>query len=320
MNARQLARQRASLPNRLPQRDSHDRLLAQVTAELAGLLDTPLEAGLYLVATPIGHMGDITLRALAVLAKADRVYCEDTRQSRKLFARFAITRQLAAYHEHNAARERPQILRELAAGQTVALLCDAGTPLICDPGYKLVTEAAAAGHDVYGVPGASAALAALVCAGLPTDGFYFGGFLPAKAGARKRRIAELAGIDATLILYEAPSRLATAMADLAQLLGPRQAVIGRELTKVHEEMHRGTLQQLAELTGQRALKGEMVVVIAPPPATPVADADIIAGLTTALEHASVRDAAAAVALRLGVTRSRVYDLAIALRGQAADER
>ena len=284
------------------------------TAEALGaLLAQPLAAGLYLVATPIGNLGDITLRALGTLARADVVYCEDTRHSATLLAHYAIARPLRPYHEHNAQRERPRVLAELAAGKAVALISDAGTPLVSDPGYKLAREALAAGHRVLSLPGASAALAALVSAGLATDTFLFAGFLPAKPGARRSRLAELKAVPATLVLFEAPQRLAESLADIAAVLGPREAVVARELTKLHEEVRRGTPEELAQWAVQAGPRGEMVVLIGPPQAEVITDAAIAAKLTPMLPAMSLSDAARAAADDLGVPKARVYDIGIALK-------
>ena len=292
------------------------RIAERAAVELEARLATPLPPGLHLVATPIGNLGDITLRALAALALADRLYCEDTRQSQKLLNRFGISRRLDIYHEHNAERERPRILEALGRGQTVAMISDAGTPLISDPGYKLVRAAIEADHAVYAIPGASAPLAAIVASGLPTDAFHFAGFLPSKAGARRERIEALALTPGTLILFEAPSRLAEALAELVGIMGPRQAVVARELTKLNEHHHRGTLTELATWAADAHVKGEIVIVIAPRAEQPATDEAILAVLEPALAAGSVRDAAASVAARLGVSRSRVYDLALAAKGNS----
>ena len=198
--------------------------------------------GLHIVATPIGNLGDITLRALATLAGADLIACEDTRVTRKLLDRYAIATPLTPYHDHNAATARPKLLRRLAEGAAIALVSDAGTPLVSDPGFKLVRAAQEAGHMVTALPGPSALLAALAVAGLPTDQFFFGGFLPAKQAARRARIAELARIPSTLVLFETGPRIAATLADLAAGLGRREAALCRELTKIHEEIRRGDLE------------------------------------------------------------------------------
>jgi len=240
---------------------------------LEGLLAQALPTGLYLVATPIGNLGDMTLRGLATLARADAVYCEDTRHSRTLLAHYSISQPLRPYHEHNAERERPRILAELAMGKSVALISDAGTPLVSDPGYKLVRACLDAGHPVTSLPGPSALLAALGSAGLATDTFLFAGFLPAKRGARRARLAEVLAVPATLVFFEAPSRLAESLGDMAAVMGPRQAAVARELTKIHEEFVRGTLPELhAEFAGRPSIKGEIVIVVeaAMTPSPPVA--------------------------------------------------
>src|SRR5689334_802310 len=232
-----------------------------------------LAPGLYLVATPIGNLGDITLRALQALAGADLIACEDTRVTRKLLDRYAITTPLTPYHDHNAARARPGLLRRLTEGAAVALVSDAGTPLISDPGFKLVRAAQEAGHLVTALPGASAVLTALSVAGLPTDQFFFAGFLPPKQAARRTRVAELASLPATLVLFESGPRLAAALADLAAGLGgEREAALCRELTKLHEEIRRGDLKTLAEACAGEEPRGELVIVIAPPPAPMPTDA------------------------------------------------
>src|SRR6202167_3427903 len=204
-----------------------------------------LEPGLYVVATPIGNLRDITLRALETLASADLIACEDTRVTRKLLDRYGIATPLTPYHEHNAAKARPLLLRRLADGAAIALVSDAGTPLISDPGFKLVRAATDAGHTVTALPGASAVLAGLAVAGLPTDQFLFVGFLPPKEAARRARIAELARIPATLVLFETGPRVAATLADLATGLGLREAALCRELTKLHEEVRHGDLETLA---------------------------------------------------------------------------
>ncbi len=278
-----------------------------------GLLARPLAAGLYVVATPIGNLADITLRALAVLARADVLYCEDTRHSRALLAHYGISRPTRPYHEHNAARERPRVLAELAEGRLVALISDAGTPLVSDPGYKLVREAIDAGFAVTALPGPSALLAALVPAGLATDAFLFAGFLPPRPSARRTRLAELAAVPATLVFYEAPSRLAESLADIASVLGERGAAVARELTKLHEEVRRATPAELARWAADAAPKGEMVILVGPPVAVTATDEEIADRLAALLADMSLSDAARRVAQDLGVPRGRVYDLALALQ-------
>src|SRR6202795_802687 len=220
--------------------------------------------GLYLVATPIGNLGDITLRALETLAGVDIIACGDTRIPRRLTERYGITGQLTPYHEHNAALARPKILERLAQGASIALVSDAGTPLISDPGFKLVREVCAAGHPVMALPGPSSVLAALAVAALPTDRFFFEGFLPSRETARRARLAELARIDATLVMFESGNRVEDTLRDLADIMGSRDAAICRELTKLHEEVRRAPLPELAKSAGAQETRGEFVLVIGPP--------------------------------------------------------
>jgi len=272
-----------------------------------------LPAGLILVATPIGNLRDITLRALEILASADLVACEDTRVTRKLFDHYGLSAPLIAYHDHNAETVRPKLLQRLAAGDAVALVSDAGTPLISDPGYRLVREAIAAGISVTAAPGASSALMALTVAGLPTDRFFFEGFLPARVGARRTRIAELARIPATLVLFESGPRLADTLADLGAGLGSREAAVARELTKLHEEVRRGDLGSLAaDYAAGAETRGEMVIVIAPPVAEQASVSDIDALLQSALARTSVKEAVAEVASATGAPRRAVYSRALEL--------
>ena len=285
--------------------------------EIEALLAQALPAGLYLVATPIGNLGDITLRALAMLARADALYCEDTRHSGVLLAHFSIGgRTMRPYHEHNAERQRPRILVELAAGKSVALISDAGTPLVSDPGYKLVRHALAAGHRVMSLPGPSAVLAALASAGLATDTFLFAGFLPARQSARRTRLAQLHAVPATLVFFEAPSRLADCLGDIKVVLGPRSTAVARELTKLHEEVRRGTASELAEWATEARPRGEIVVLVGPPVVHPVTDEIIAAKLTPMLSVMSLSDAAKAAADDLGVAKARAYDIGIALKRHA----
>jgi 16S rRNA (cytidine1402-2'-O)-methyltransferase len=277
-------------------------------------------AGLFLVATPIGNLGDVTLRALELLAGADVIACEDTRVTRKLTDRFGIVTPLTPYHEHNAAEARPKLLARLAAGQTVALVSDAGTPLISDPGFKLVRAACEAGHHVTVLPGASAVLAALTVAGLPTDRFFFEGFLPPKKVARQKRIAALGNIPATLVLFESGARVAQALADLAAAFGTRAAAICRELTKLHEEVKRGDLPALAqEYSGKAETRGEFVIVVEPP-GDNVYEADSLDEmLRQALRRVSVKDAVGEVALATGRARREVYQRALVLTKNAGHD-
>ncbi|GAB4070106.1 16S rRNA (cytidine(1402)-2'-O)-methyltransferase [Ancylobacter sonchi] len=276
-----------------------------------------LEAGLHVVATPIGNLGDVTVRALETLAGADIVACEDTRVTRRLLDRYGIETPLVAYHDHNAASMRPRLLARLEAGATVALVSDAGTPLVSDPGYKLVEAAIEAGFRIVPVPGASASLAALVAAGLPTDRFLFDGFLPQKRGARRSRIAELSTIPATLVLYESGPRLPESLSDLAAGLGERPAAVCRELTKAFEEVRRGPLPGLAAHYAEAGPpRGEIVLVIGPPGANEASDADIDVALRRALASLSLKDAAATVAAATGRPRRDVYARALALQAEA----
>jgi 16S rRNA (cytidine1402-2'-O)-methyltransferase len=292
------------------------RILARTADEMQRHLEAELAPGLYVVSTPIGNLGDISLRAIAVLARADAVLCEDTRHSRTLLSHFGIGTPARPYHEHNAAKERPRVLADLTAGQRIALISDAGTPLVSDPGWKLVREAIDAGHRVEALPGASATLSALAVGGLPTDAFLFAGFLPPKSVGRRARIVELSAVPATLVFFEAPSRVAEAIADLAAVLGSRPAALARELTKMHEEVRRAPLDQLAAELDGVAIKGEAVILVGPPQETEVTDDVISARLVPALEEMSLRDAAKAVADALGVPKSRVYDLGLRTRKEA----
>lgn len=280
-----------------------------------------LAPGLYLVATPIGNLADISLRALDVLAKADLVACEDTRTTRKLLSAHGIKAALTSYHEHNAARVRPRLMEHLEYGKAVALVSDAGTPLVSDPGYRLVEAAIASDIAVIAIPGASAGLAALTVSGLPTDRFFFAGFLPAKAAARRRALGELAAVEASLVIYESARRLPAALADMAEVLGPRQGAVARELTKLYEEVRRGTLSDLADhYAGAGPPKGEVVVVVGPPErggGATLAAQDLDAKLAAALGRASLRDAVAAVAAETGLPRKRVYARALELAGRPA---
>jgi 16S rRNA (cytidine1402-2'-O)-methyltransferase len=277
------------------------------------LNDAPLAPGLYVVATPIGNLRDITLRALDVLSAADLVLAEDTRVTAKLLSAFGLKARLERYDEHAAERARPKALAVLAEGGRVALVSDAGTPLISDPGYRLVRAAAAAGHAVYPIPGASALLAGLAAAGLPTDRFLFAGFPPPKRAARRSFLEELAGLRATLVFFEGGSRLAASLADMAQVLGAREAVVARELTKLHETIVRGPLPELAADPRFAAPKGEIVVLVAPGRETAATAADADAALADALTRLRPAEAAAEVAKALGLPRRDLYRRAMALK-------
>ena len=273
----------------------------------------PLAPGLYLVATPIGNLGDVTLRALATLAAADLIACEDTRITARLLERYGIRTALTPYHDHNAAAARPKILARLRDNEAIALVSDAGTPLVSDPGYRLVRAAQDDGFAITAVPGASSVLAALGVAGLPTDRFFFEGFLPPKDGARRARIGELARIPATLVLFETGPRMADALAALADGLGDRPAAVCRELTKLHEEIRRDSLGALARAYADGGeTRGEFVLVIAPPEARAASAEEIDELLRQALRTQSVKDAVGAVAAATGEPRAQVYRRALAL--------
>jgi len=278
--------------------------------------DRPLAPGLHIVATPIGNLRDISLRALDTLRAADLIAAEDTRVFAKLASAHGIAVPTVAYSDATQDASEPRLLRALAEGQRVALVSDAGMPLISDPGYRLVRAALAAGHAVTAVPGPSAVPMALALSGLPTDRFFFGGFLPAKTGERRRAIAEAAQIPATLVFFEAPHRLAASLADLAELLGDRPAAMARELTKLFEEVRRQSLSDLAAHYADVEVKGEIVLVIGPPGEADAPPAGALdAALREALQAASVKDAAAEVAARFGLRRREVYARALTLKRQ-----
>lgn len=268
--------------------------------------------GLYLVATPIGNLGDITFRALETLKSADAVACEDTRVGGKLCSALGIKANLIRYDDHSGERARPEILARLARGEVVALISDAGTPLISDPGYKLVRAAVAQGSAVFPLPGASALLAGLIVSGLPTDRFLFAGFLDRQSGQRRAALSTLAELRASLIFYEGPSRLADSLRDMAEILGNREAVVARELTKLHEEVRRGLLADLAATYAEAGPpKGEVVIIVGPPDVDEgVIDIDGL--LRTALGTMSVRDAAETVAQATGRKKRDVYARALSL--------
>jgi 16S rRNA (cytidine1402-2'-O)-methyltransferase len=271
-----------------------------------------LSPGLYIVATPIGNLGDITIRALETLKDVALIACEDTRITGGLLHHFSINTRMMAYHEHNADEAGARLIETMRTG-AVALVSDAGTPLISDPGYRLVQSAHAAGIPVTTVPGASSVMAALTLAGLPTDQFFFGGFLPSRTSARKAMIADLARIPATLVLFESPNRIADSLADLAEGLGNRHACLTRELTKKFEETRRGTLAELGETVILDPPRGEIVLVIAAPDTAAAATpADIEALLRAALVRLSVKDAAAEVASITGTSKREVYAHALQL--------
>src|SRR6201989_1920403 len=274
-------------------------------------------SGLHLVATPIGNLGDITLRALETLAGVEIIACEHTRIPRRLTERFGISGLLKPYHEHNAALARPKILERLAQGASIALFSDAGTPLISDPGFKLVREVYAAGHPVIALPGPSSVLAALAVAALPTDRFFFEGFLPPRETARRARLTELARINATLVMFESGNRVEDSLRDLADIMGARDAAICRELTKLHEEVRRAPLPELAKSAGALETRGEFVLVIGPPAASSgiMGQDELDELLRSALKRDSVKDAVAHAVEASGRPRREIYAGALELARQ-----
>lgn len=276
----------------------------------------PLDVALYLVATPIGNLGDITLRALETLAGADVLACEDTRVTRVLLDRYGIVNRPYAYHEHNADEVGPRLLAALGEGRSVALVSDAGTPLVSDPGYRLAQLAIEAGYRVVPIPGASAPLAALVGSGLPNDAFLFAGFLPTKDKAKRDRLQELATVPATLLFFESPHRIAATVTAAAAVLGEnRRATVCRELTKTFEEFRRGTLGELkAFYDDAGAVKGEIVFVIGPPDAPPEPEAaDVDALLVRLIADMSTGKAATEAAKQTGLPRKELYDRLLELK-------
>jgi 16S rRNA (cytidine1402-2'-O)-methyltransferase len=278
-------------------------------------MNAELEPGLYIVATPIGNLGDLTVRARDVLSRADVIAVEDSRVTAKLLHHIGVKRQMTPYHDHNAEGVRPALIARMGS-EVVALVSDAGTPLISDPGYKLVRDARAAGHNVVTIPGPCAAVAALTLAGLPTDRFLFLGFLPSKAQARATAIAEVASIRATLVLYESGPRLAATLAALAEGLGDRDAAVAREITKRFEECVTDPLSVLAARYADAPPKGEIVIIVGPP-GEPVAasDTDADAALAEALTRLPLGRAASEVARNLGIDRKALYARALTVRGE-----
>jgi 16S rRNA (cytidine1402-2'-O)-methyltransferase len=276
----------------------------------------PLAPGLYVAATPIGNLKDVTYRVVEALSLADKILCEDTRQTAKLLAAYGVRAPMSPYHDHNAERVRPGIIEALKEGARFLLVSDAGTPLISDPGAKLVREARAAGIPVIPLPGPSAFVAALSAAGAMTGRFLFAGFPPPKEEARRRFFSDLAAVKATLVFYESPQRLGESLAAMAAAFGPRRAVVARELTKIYEEFVEGALPDLAARYGAQTPKGEFVVIIDPPPEEPAAaPAEIDAFLAAALKTRSLKEAAAAAAGAFGIARKEAYARALALKGQ-----
>ncbi len=277
--------------------------------------------GLYLVATPIGNLGDITLRALETLAGVDIIACEDTRITRRLTERYAIAAQLKPYHEHNAAMARPKILERLAQGASIALVSDAGTPLISDPGFKLVREVCAAGFRVVALPGPSSVLAALSVAALPTDRFFFEGFLPPRETARRARLTELSRFDATLVMFESGSRVQDTLRDLGEIMGTRDAAICREMTKLHEDVRRAPLAELARCADTLETRGEFVLVVGPPAAGAQAMTEDALDdlLRNRLKRDSVKDAVAHAVELSGRPRREIYARALELAKEGDKE-
>ncbi len=274
----------------------------------------PPDGGLFVVATPIGNSGDITLRALDALGQADVIACEDTRVTARLLAIHGIGTPMVPYHDHNAGKMRPALIKRLKKGEKVALVSDAGTPLVSDPGYKLVRACIEGGLTVTALPGASAALPAIVLSGLPVDRFLFAGFPPARSPARKRELDALASVPAALIFLESPRRLASSLADMAETLGPREAAVMREMTKMFEESRRGTLPELAaHYTESGPPRGEVTVVVAPPGDKPPDAGELDRRLIQAMAAGTLRDAAALVTAAMGLPRRRVYARALELR-------
>lgn len=274
-----------------------------------------LAPGLYVTATPIGNASDITLRALAVLKSCDLIAAEDTRVTGKLLAMHGLHKPLTAYNDHNAARERPKLIAKLRQGGAIALVSDAGTPLISDPGFKLVREAIQEGLPVHAIPGPSAVMTGLALAGLPTDRFFFTGFLPSRSGERKSALAELKAVPATLVFFESAQRLGDSLADMAEVFGVRTAAVARELTKLHEEVRRGLLAELAaHYADAGAPKGEVTLIVSPPHAAQADTGRIDAALDKALEFMPLRAAVDLVSEMLEAPRRAVYERALAKKG------
>lgn len=278
----------------------------------------PLEPALYLVATPIGNLSDITIRALDTLAAADILACEDTRVTRVLLDRYGIRRRTTAYHEHNAAEAGPKLVEAVLGGRSVALVSDAGTPLVSDPGFRLVGEVTQAGGRVVPIPGPSALLAALTASGLPSDAFLFAGFLPSKAGQRRTRLEGLRAVPTTLVFYESPRRLADTLGAMAEVLGERDAAVGRELTKTFEEMRRASLQELARAYAEEDTpRGEIVICIGPPAASAQPDAqDIDALLVSLSSELGASRAAGEAAKMTGARKADLYRRLMELKSDA----
>jgi len=277
---------------------------------------------LYIVATPIGNLEDMTFRAVRTLKEVDLIAAEDTRHSRKLLAHYGITTRMTPYHDHNEQLKTDYLIGRLQEGQNVALITDAGTPCIADPGYRIVQAAVAATIRVVPIPGAAAVTAAVSAAGLPTDRFAFEGFLPPKQGRRMAKLTELKNDKRLLVFYEAPHRLAATLADMSTALGSRQAVVARELTKIHEEFRNGILPELADYYRLQQVKGEVVILVSPPvedDAKPAADPVPLLRRLLDKDEVSLKDAVMQVALQTGISRSEIYEMALLIRRQGEDD-
>lgn len=299
---------------------SHSETERTYVIDGASFAAAPAEPGLYVVATPIGNLGDITIRALRTLAGVDTILCEDTRVTSRLTERYGIATRLRPYHEHNAERVRPAILAALENGGCLALVSDAGTPLVSDPGYKLVEEVLERDISVTSLPGPSATLAALTVAGLPSDRFLFAGFLPVKAGRRQRALEDVRDAKATLIFYESAKRLSVTLQAMLEVLGDRPAAVARELTKLHETVNRGRLSELVGEFGEQAPRGEIVVLVGPPGASDTVESeDVDSLLMEALNTCSVRESVDLVTGKTGLPRRQVYARAVLLKKESNDE-
>ncbi len=288
-------------------------LAAGLEKQLGKLSSSSLAAGLYLVSTPIGNLSDISIRALFVVAAADLVLCEDTRHSRKLFSAYGIHNKLQAYHDFSGEKDRAGVMEALGEGRAVALISDAGTPLIADPGFKLVRAAIADGFNVFAIPGPSAILCALVASGLPTDRFFFEGFLPAKEMAKRQTLENLRNVPGTLILYETGGRLESTLEALLAVFPDRSIVLARELTKLYEAFARGSAAELLQSTKESPPPGEFVVLVGPGETMPATDLDVEMALAIAMKTASLKEAVEEVAKGLGAGKKLVYNLALKLR-------
>lgn len=281
-------------------------------------IDVPLQPGLYIVATPIGNLADITLRALNVLQRVDIVACEDTRHSRKLFSHYSIQARLQAYHDHSSDQVRERILADIAQGRSVALISDAGTPLISDPGYKLVEQARSQGLYVTALPGACSPIVGLTLSGLPTDRFFFEGFLPSKQGQRFKRLEALQDVRATLIFFEAGKRVEAALADMLTVFGERPVAVVRELTKRFETVLNGDIGAVKDQFSHAEQRGEFVIVVGPPGDVEFSDDDIRRMLVEALKDKSLRDCSRDIAQMTGLNKSRIYAIGVQMKEEAGE--